>query len=142
MSNLDQRLEPCGEDVVAKVIDGEAIIIRLADGIYYSMDKVGGFVWTLIEERRSLKDIAARVAGQYGITEAQALTDLQALVGELAKERLVRDAKGEIVSRPSSGAPPAQGAYEPPKLNIYSDMGDLLALDPPAPGVQDIPWKA
>ena len=32
-------------------------------------------------------------------------------------------------------------AYESPKLNIYRDMGDLLALDPPTPGLEATPWK-
>jgi hypothetical protein len=32
--------------------------------------------------------------------------------------------------------------YEAPVLNIYRDMGDLLALDPPTPGLYDIAWKA
>ena len=37
--------------------------------------------------------------------------------------------------------PPSQDrlVYEPPQLNIYRDMGDLLALDPPVPGLGD-PW--
>lgn len=34
MSGQDQRLEPHGDEVAAKVIDGEAIIIRLTDGVY------------------------------------------------------------------------------------------------------------
>jgi len=31
--------------------------------------------------------------------------------------------------------------YEIPKINIYRDLGDLLALDPPVPGLGDTPWK-
>ena len=31
--------------------------------------------------------------------------------------------------------------YEAPTLNIYRDMGDLLALDPPMPGLADMAWK-
>ena len=27
------------------------------------------------------------------------------------------------------------------RMNIYRDMGDLLALDPPTPGLGDTPWK-
>lgn len=27
------------------------------------------------------------------------------------------------------------------ELNIYRDMGDHLALDPPVPGLGDTPWK-
>ena len=31
--------------------------------------------------------------------------------------------------------------YESPLLNIYRDMGDLLALDPPMPGLAEMNWK-
>ena len=34
-----------------------------------------------------------------------------------------------------------KASYDIPKLNIYRDMGDLLALDPPVPGLGDTPWK-
>jgi hypothetical protein len=35
--------------------------------------------------------------------------------------------------------PPASTlAYEKPRLNIYRDMGNLLALDPPTPGIDDL----
>ena len=33
------------------------------------------------------------------------------------------------------------GAYTPPVLEVYTDMSDLLALDPPMPGLADIPWR-
>lgn len=142
MSGQDQRLEPHGDEVAAKVIDGEAIIIRLTDGVYYSMDKVGGVVWSLIEAKHSLGEISARLASQFDVTAERAFADLQTLAGELVAERLVRVAQGDVPARPAAPPPPAKSAYVSPKLNIYRDMGDLLALDPPAPGVQDIPWKA
>jgi len=51
-----------------------------------------------------------------------------------------------LVATRVGGLPPPAPAgklpYEPPRLSVYRDMGDLLALDPPAPGLTDIPWKA
>src|SRR4029450_13507670 len=35
--------------VINETIDGEAIMINLATGSYYSLDRVGGDVWTLLE---------------------------------------------------------------------------------------------
>ena len=35
-------------------------------------------------------------------------------------------------------APSSKQAYEAPRLNSYDDMSDLLALDPPMPGVEDL----
>ena len=31
--------------------------------------------------------------------------------------------------------------YAAPQLNVYRDMGDLLALDPPTPGLELTPWQ-
>ena len=41
MSGLPERFRVNTEEVAAKVIDGEAIIINLTTGVYYSMDGVG-----------------------------------------------------------------------------------------------------
>jgi hypothetical protein len=140
---LDDRLCPNTEEVAAKVIDGEAIMINLSNGMYYSMDGAGALIWGLVEQGHSLQEIASAIARQYEITPAQAEVDVERLAAELLEEKLV------LVSGPAK-APEAsldvttaeqKSAYEPPKLNAYRDMGDLLALDPPMPGLEDIPWE-
>jgi len=42
MLKPESSLRPNEEEVASKVMDGEAILINLSNGIYYSMDKVGG----------------------------------------------------------------------------------------------------
>ncbi len=54
MLTLNDRLRPREEEVASKVIDGEAIIINLANGVYYSMDKVGALVWECTPGRTQL----------------------------------------------------------------------------------------
>jgi hypothetical protein len=141
MLTLQQRLSPC-EEVAAKVIDGEAIIINLANGIYYSMDKVGGVIWEMLEAGHSLEEVIEATIRRYDVSREQAQADVERLATELAQENLLRVLDG--------GAPPQQPVvqdgqqtlpYETPTLNIYRDMGDLLALDPPTPGLQEIAWK-
>jgi hypothetical protein len=135
-------LRPNEAHVAAKVLDGEAIIINLSNGTYYSMDKVGGLIWEMIERRQGLEAIVAAITARYEVFPEQAQTDVQRLAGELMQENLV------IVSDmpPSPGERQESVAeqrlpYEPPKLNIYRDMSDLLALDPPMPSLEEIPWK-
>jgi hypothetical protein len=141
MLSLDVRIDPNKSDVAAKVMDGEAILINLASGTYYSMDEAGGEVWTLIEQGLSLDRIATALAALYEVSMEQARADVLRLGAELIQEGLV------IVS----GAPPASAAaavsnggprrpYRPLSLNAYRDMAELLALDPPAPGVFDHLW--
>src|SRR5262245_55435909 len=141
MLNLHHRFRPREEEVASKVIDGEAIIINLANGVYYSMDKVGALVWDRLQAGHTLDDVILAVTGAYAVSREQAESNVHELVQELLQENLV-------IASENGGAAPAQTApvqeklpYESPKLNIYRDMGDLLALDPPVPGLGDTPWK-
>ena len=61
MLKLDDHLRPNGEEVAAKVMDGEAILINLSNGMYYSMDKVGGFIWELIEGGYSIQQVVVAI---------------------------------------------------------------------------------
>jgi len=142
MLNLHHCFRPREEEVASKVIDGEAIIINLANGVYYSMDKVGALVWDRLQLGHTLDNAITAVTGAYDVPRDQAESNVRELVEELVQENLV-------IPSENSDAIAAQGTieqqekvpYEVPKLNIYRDMGDLLALDPPVPGLGDTPWK-
>jgi hypothetical protein len=136
--------EPCGpfqpnsEDVAAKVIDGELIIIRLSDGTYYSMDNVGARAWELMEARLDLPAIGRTLAEWYQVPLDRVKADLAQLVGQLLSEGLIVSVEpgGDA---PAISSPPADAPkYEPPLLHTYRDMGNLLALDPPTPGIDDL----
>jgi hypothetical protein len=133
---------PNREEVAAKVIDGELIIIRLSDGTYYSMDNVGSRVWELIEDRLDVPALVETIAAWYGTPAERVERDLATLVQELLAERLIVLATDETRPGGTGAAPPAAPlAYETPRLNVYRDMGNLLALDPPTPGIDDLLFK-
>lgn len=126
-------LQPNTATIAAKVIDGEAIIMNLGNGAYYSMSKVGATIWEMIERGSDLAGLEARVVARYVVDPAQAHEDLERLVAELLAEQLIV-AGEEIAPAPANqeAAGPRE-AYEPPVLNKYTEMADLLALDPPMP---------
>ena len=141
MQALHHRLRPRGEEVAAKVIDGEAIIINLANGIYYSMDKVGGLIWDLLQVGYDLEEIVVAVTERYAVSREQVQADVQELVEELLRENLVSVSENGASVEKRQVEQQEKLPYEVPKLNIYRDMGDLLALDPPTPGLGNTPWK-
>ena len=135
-------LRPNEEEAAAKVMDGEAIIINLSNGIYYSMDKIRGMIWEMIEGRQTLEEMVATICARYNVSAKQAQAVVERLTTELVQEQLVLEADDEAPSKENQIQwPEMQELYEPPKLNIYRDMGDLLALDPPTPGLEVTPWK-
>ena len=140
MLNSSDRLLVAGNEIAAKVIDGEAILINLSTGMYYSMDEVGGFIWTLLSDGHSLEEIAEAVTHHYDVAADTAAADVLRLGGALLDEALVTVA--------TDGAAPAaltltngssKQAYTTPELTKFDDMADLFALDPPLPSLPDVP---
>lgn len=127
------------QEVAAKVIDGEAIIINLTTGVYYSLDPTGSEIWSLLEDRHDLDTVVGVLQARYGVPESTCRGDVEALVGQLLEEDLLVAADGGPPSPPPAGDRGSRD-YSPPRLDIYRDMGDLLALDPPVPGLEAIPW--
>jgi hypothetical protein len=142
MLTSQSRLRPNEQEVAAKVIDGEAIIINLANGIYYSMDKVGGLIWEMLAETHSLEEVTTALTARYDVSSEQAQADVERLAAELLQENLLLIANdGGGIEKIAEQESQQKLPYEAPILNTYRDMGDLLALDPPTPGLQDIAWK-
>src|SRR5947208_11434353 len=106
------------------------------------MDKVGALIWEMLAAGHSLAEVTTAVLARYDTTREQAETDAQKLAAELVREHLLvisQDAPAFLNG--GTGEPSQKLPYEVPQLHIYRDMGDLLALDPPTPGLQDIVWK-
>ena len=132
-------LRPNDAEAAAQILDDEVIIIRLADGIYYSMQGVGVLVWRLIDAKRTVDEVIQVIAEHYGVDLDRVGRDIKNLVEGLQKERLI-----VLSEEPIDGAIRSNvvlddldgSHYATPALNVYEDMNDLLALDPPSPGQQ------
>jgi hypothetical protein len=127
-------------EIAAKVIDGEAIIINLATGVYYSAADVGACVWELAAAGHRFDAMTAAVAARFTVpVGVDVEADLTSFLNRLTEEELIE------VGPAGDGTAPAvddgrRATYGAPTLNAYRDMGDMLALDPPVPGLEPIPW--
>lgn len=120
------------EEIAAQVFDDEAVIMRLADGAYFNMNKVGGAVWEMIQTDSSLEEIIAAVVQRFDVSADQAEMDVLQLVEQLLDERLVVSSNhNEPGADVKHDEPRDRLPYETPVLHGHQDMGDLLALDPP-----------
>jgi hypothetical protein len=133
-----QRLELNSADVAAKDIDGEILVMNVANGMYYSLDGVGAVAWRLLASGHSLQQAAEALSSMYGVNFAVALHDVTDLAIHLVDEGLVSVSSAAVsLDAPVSMDSATEGPYSAPTLNSYSDMADLLALDPPMPGLAE-----
>lgn len=136
MLTSSSRLWANDKHVTASIIDGEAIIINLASGLYYSLDQTGALAWQLLSRGHSVGESAAGLAQAYGANAVEVEADLLRLAAELLEQGLVLGADAAAPQHVELGIHPG-AAYTVPVLNAYDDMGDVLALDPPLPQVDE-----
>jgi hypothetical protein len=120
-------------NVIHEIIDGEAVLVNLQTGSYYSIDKVGAVVWDYVEKGLSINQIVEMIAGRYEGEPTQIDQGIQQLFTQLQNEQLIVP----IETPPANGHTPAldgtgqdKPLFETPALHKYTDMEDLLLLDP------------
>jgi|SRR5437867_3802929 Coenzyme PQQ synthesis protein D (PqqD) len=82
------------DDVVSRVLEGEAVILGLGTETYFGLDPVGTRVWELIEGRASAQEILARLLEEYDVEPQQCERDLLRLLHELQGQGLITVADG------------------------------------------------
>ena len=137
-----QRFEVAIDQVAAQVMDGEVVVINLSTGSYYTSNAVAGALWPLIEAGLDTTAMTDRLCTQFEVEQARAEADLEALLQQLEAEGIIRVATTTGPEDPPADTPSPDGrlAYEAPAFEVFRDMEQLLALDPPMPDVGDIPW--
>ena len=138
-----QRLRTNRTQIAAKLMDGEVIIIHLITGTYYNTDNVGAWAWMLISQERPLGEIISAIAKYYSLPLDQVESDVFGFVEELMNEGLVEQEshEAETSQTPLELPAPPEAPYTSPRLAIYRDMADLLALDPPMPVQYDVEFN-
>ena len=91
---LDMICTP-SEDVVAREIEGELIIVPLAAGIgdaedeLYTLNETGKAIWDKLDGTRYLRQIASELAKEFAAPIANIERDVAGLVGELVRRKMV-----------------------------------------------------
>ena len=85
--NADARLSHTPEATFQEVA-GEAILIHLNSGVYYSLNDVGTSFWNLLDGQRTIADCAGLIATEYDAPAEVVLADLLELSADLVKEGL------------------------------------------------------
>jgi len=142
MSN--QRFRVNTPTVTHETIDGEAVIINLDSGNYYSLVEVGSFIWGLIEKGASASDVRNVILQTYQGNAGDIDRGVQELLAQLQQENLIVPVDGTAEAFDLAQAAPSNNGHEkpsfnPPLLHKYSDMQELLLLDP-IHDVDDAGW--
>ena len=110
-------------DVTFESFEGELLVINLGNGNYYSLRGSAVLIWPWLVNGYSVSEIAAIWKDQ-----ADHAVAIEAFLEQLTAEQLVRvrtDHPTDAIQAPDDLAD-----FTPPSLESYTDMQDLLMLDP------------
>lgn len=78
-------------DLAWRIIDGEAVILKIDTTTYYSLNPVGTFVWKEMEAgAKSLSQLVESVMVEFDTDGAAVEADLDELLGDLKNEELLQ----------------------------------------------------
>jgi len=109
--------------VIDEIFEGEVIVVNLNLGNYFSLQGTAAELWQRISAGEAVPAILADWSARFDVA---AESDVEAFLARLVEEQLLAE-----------GAGPAEGegafraaAYAAPVLEKYTDMQELLLLDP------------
>lgn len=78
------------DDVVAREVAGEAVLLNLASGTYFGLNDTGSMIWQMIDESSaSLEEICDAIEEEYDVEREDIERDVLALVEELVEHGLL-----------------------------------------------------
>ena len=120
--------------VIHESFEEELVIVNLDTGRYYCLQDAGVPIWSALSTGATPQEIADALGGSFDADAETLLVAIGALVHDLLQEQLIvvrtTDTTGD---RQAAHAPPPAGvkrSFRAPTLQKYTDMQDLLLLDP------------
>ena len=129
--------------VVSEIIDGEAVIMNLKSGHYFSIQGSGALIWDWIGQGHSLGSLIESTNKAFSAEPDHIATHVHRFIDALLEHELVRPIERVDEAAASPPAPAevtgSPAPFEVPLVEVFNDMQDLLLLDP-IHDVDDTGW--
>jgi len=77
------------EHVLTRVLDGEAVLLNIDTGIYFSLNRTGTQIWSLLQEGRTVEDVRREIHERFDAEPQVIDHDFDGLMDELVRRGLV-----------------------------------------------------
>lgn len=141
MEGREARYYVTNPQVIHETIDGETIIIDLASGTYFSLLGAAPAIWNGLAGGESDQEIIDRLQSSTTAEAAEIEASVQSFLAELVTDQLIAPRVDGAGAPASANAAPAQPPVPPtgsvgpvafvtPKLERFTDMQEIILLDP------------
>lgn len=120
-----------GAHIVSEKIADEVIVVDLVDGSYFSLSGCAIEIWEYVKTGYSKKQILETLSATLDKTPPDMEQHLDAFINSLIEEKLIEPGSTNGSSATVNvSAPDKKTAFVVPSLQKYTDMEDVLKMDP------------
>jgi hypothetical protein len=118
--------------VISETVGGETIIVNLARGHYFSLQGTAVEVWQGLERGEAAETIVLELEQRYEAADGEIDTAVKKLLEDfLAAELVVAGGNGTGTVAPASSQDAGERVpFVPPSFTTFTDMQDIILLDP------------
>lgn len=121
---LGSRYAISAPDVVSEDFNGQVVILNLSDGRYFSLGGIAPSVWNNLLEGNTPQAILDSVAAQ----RPELTAETARFVEQLVELGLISQHDGN--GSDFSGVVTDAWAGEPPRIEVFDDLAELIFADP------------
>ena len=71
-------------------LDGESVVLDMSSGKYYGLNSVGGAVWNLIQQPKTVRDLRDALVAEFEVDPQRCEEDLLAWLESMSDKGLVK----------------------------------------------------
>lgn len=116
-------------NIVGEKFDEEVVLVNLNSGIYYSLRENAGKIWTLLMQGYSAAQIISLYQQHCSESPEAIAGQITQFIEQLIDQDLLVTAHQDLIEAEELFLQPLS-LFAAPTLEIFSDMQDILLLDP------------
>ncbi|MGE7592954.1 lasso peptide biosynthesis PqqD family chaperone [Peribacillus frigoritolerans] len=85
---LDTKYSQSPGNIVSDM-DGEKVMLSVANGKYYNLGELGGEIWELMKEPITIQELVTKLQSQYNVDQTDCQSHVTDFLGQLLEQGLV-----------------------------------------------------
>lgn len=81
------------EQIIAQEGVNDFLLLNMRNGQYYSLNEVGGQIWSLCDGKHTVEQIVEALSAEYDATTETLTSDALELLDELRNQKLITESK-------------------------------------------------
>jgi len=117
-------------EVIYEIFGDEVVAVNLDTGIYFSLRGSAHEIWLSLKSPATINQVLDLILEKFEGNADEIDTHIHEFINRLISLNLIKVCKDAVGIRSQTNPLAIKSVFLPPEIDIFSDMQDILLLDP------------